>query len=356
MKRLIILNFLIAILFCANASAQDFIDGWYFNVNEPGNGFNVNRQAAITEVALFDYTPTGPSEWFIAVGPITRNQADNADVFFAQQQSFTGSCFDCPFEPNVLTFADTIRVEFLDTPNAAGFSIAEVTIRGQTETYIRQIFGFAGPLGFLLGNWNFTQLLEDTTTNEIVPFSDIVQFNEIDTRVLGAATIIFGDVLSNNDASIGATLVTDGPFAGSALVIALDIIDGSDAAWLFNPAKENLDGSVQLEDDSDTAVDVLFNGGGDLFVGSRIGESFPPTAASSVATNLPVDTLVTLDTQPESTDRLIKRMPGLSNRQANKNTQSVTQDVALNNTISAKNQRLKTLLLSYAERLGSAQK
>lgn len=343
MKRLSTFILLFAVSFSQFAFGQDFIDGWYFNLNEPGNGFNVNRQAGITEVALFDYRDDESNEWFIAVGSLTRNAADTADVFDAEQLSFTGSCFDCDYEPSVATPTDALRVEFMDRPNADGFSVAQVTLRGKTETYVRFIFGFAGPLGFLLGNWNFTQLVEDTTTQEIVPFTDVVQFNEIDTQVAGSATIIIGDVLSNNSATIGATLLSEGPFAGNALVLAFDLFDGLDAAFLFAPAKENLTGTVQLADDIDDAMDTLIAGGGDLLTGARIGQSFTPTGAASSVTSESSNSAA-------AKDRLIERMPLLADKTTPDDDTVTTRE---SNASATGNSRLKQLLIDYAERLNS---
>ena len=228
---------LIALILCTTAYAQDPLDGWYFNAAEPGNGFNVNRQAAITGIALFDYTTEGANEWFISVDNMQRNDSNDGSIFEAPLQSFSGgACFDCPFTQATGDETDVFRVEFFDAPNSEGFSVAQVTLRGTTETYIRQIFGFPRPLNFMLGNWIFNEIVE-LDDGSLNIFADVLQIDTQDTLDDGTQ-IVIGELLTLLDVPVGATMLTEGTFAGNVMAIAIGApVDGDilDIVWVFSP-------------------------------------------------------------------------------------------------------------------------
>lgn len=245
--------------------AQDLFDGWYFNPDEPGNGFNVNRQADITGIALFDFTLSGRNQWATAVDEVVV-QGDFV-IFQANLRApATGACFECPFMPNSGNESgDVITIEFGLLPDQAGNTFADVTLRGKTERYVRQLFRFSEPMDFLLAEWNLVEVIE--LSSSTVSFVEIAVLDQVGT--------------SNGEPFIGGRLITDDDnvvvalqesTTGLIFMLATDVVGELDQAWAFIPYKEWLVGFTEVG--SDPLTELIQNPelAGELR-GSRFGRT-----------------------------------------------------------------------------------
>lgn len=273
---------LLSMLLCSvsTVQAQDILDGWYFNPDQPGNGFNVNRQADITGIALFDFEENGDNQWAIAVDQLAFE--DGVSVFEAELQApETGACFDCPFVPNEGNASgDTIRIEF-DTENEDGSTSAVVTLRGQTETYVRNLFRFSSVLDYMLSTWVMTAFFEDPT-GSIRPATEIIRFDSVGTTSQGDPFI--AGFLANRNNQIATAFFTvngDDLGIGNLGVLVQDIIADLDQFWLFKGYKENINGMTAISDDP---IATVIDTGGSFFVGSRFGTTVNRNSAFPAAT------------------------------------------------------------------------
>jgi len=224
--------------------AQDLLDGWYFNPNQPGNGFNVNTQADITGIALFDFEQNGDNQWSIATDQIS---IDSEYIIFDAnlRAPLTGSCFECPFMPNSGNASgDNIRIRFQIQPNNQGNTIADVTLRGRTETYERQLFRFGSPLDFMLSEWNLIEVFE-FTSGRVSPFVDIARFDSVGTTSEGQA-FVAGQLISDDAQSIVVLQIPGTPLFA---MLAQNVVGTDARAWIFFAFKNTLVGFTDFGDD-----------------------------------------------------------------------------------------------------------
>lgn len=251
-------------------TAQDLLDGWYFNPDQPGSGFNVNRQADITAIALFDFEMNGDNQWSTAVDAL--EVEGDVTVFEAELRTpETGACFDCPFVPNEGDVGgDTIRIEF-QLFNEDGNTSADVTLRGQTETYVRNLFRFSNPLEFLLSTWALTGLEPDPSLNgTVTALTQVIQFDTVGTTTAGDQ-FIAGRVISGNlQMAIASFTENGGDFGnGNIAILTNDVFPDLDQFWLFRAFKESLIGSTVIG--ADPVADFIAGSNVNPFNGGRIG-------------------------------------------------------------------------------------
>lgn len=223
---------------------QDILDGWYFNPDQPGNGFNVNTQADITGVALFDFEQDGDNQWATAVDQLS--VVGDYEVFEADLRApLEGSCFECQYQPNSGNASgDTITIRFQIAPNDAGNTIAEVTLRGHTEVYERQLFRFSSPLDYMLAEWNLIEVFE-LTPGSPIPFADIARFDSIGTTSDGQP-FVAGELISDDGQPIVILQLPDSPLFA---MLAEDAVGTDARAWIYFAYKNTLVGFTDFGDD-----------------------------------------------------------------------------------------------------------
>lgn len=314
----LIVFLLTMLLMVPAAQAQDVLDGWYFNPDQPGSGFNVNRQADVTGIALFDFEQNGDNQWAISVDQVAIE--DGMSVFEGELQApETGACFDCPFVPNEGNAAgDTIRIVF-DTENEDGNTSAQVTLRGQTETYVRNLFRFSSVLDYMLSTWAMTAFFPGPNST-VNPQTELIRFDSVGVTSDGSP-FIAGILLTGNSQIATAFFTVNGDDfgVGNVGVLVQDVFADQDQFWLFRAYKESLSGTTVIADDP---IAVIADSGGSFFLGARFGATINrnnaiPTAASQLfeTLNIPQEQIVKPATPEmhEVAERLMAKMQAMEN-------------------------------------------
>lgn len=262
------------------AGAQDFLDGWYFNPNQPGSGFNVNQQADVTALALFDFTVEGDTKWATAVAQLEFLDNGNSVFEAPLTEPENGACFDCPYEPNSGNIGgDMLRVEFAGVPDADGNLTALVTLRGTTEVYEQLLFRFSSVLDFLLSTWTLTAF-QSGGGDLVVPLSEIVVFDSVGVTT-GGVPFVAGELLSRPNSLAVAQFAPTASFQPGELVILADNVIGSDdQLWLFTAYKESLLGFTEIGPDPVTSIQ---NNADFLFSGHRFGNTINRNNANTAS-------------------------------------------------------------------------
>ncbi len=268
---LVFLFVMLGVMF--ETQAQDILDGWYFNPDQPGSGFNVNTQANITGIALFDFEQNGDNQWATAVD--TLSVEDGFNIFEAELRApESGACFECPYLPNEGNASgDMIRIDFQILAGEDGNTVAEVTLRGQTETYVRTLFNFRSVIDYLLSTWTLTQIVPSPIFDGTVTANtQMIRFDMVGVLSDGSPFVSGSVISSNNQIATAVFVPPDGDFTeGSIALFAPDTIVGLDQFWLFQAFKESLIGVTAVGEDPITAV---ADGNSNLFSGGRVGITF----------------------------------------------------------------------------------
>lgn len=319
----------VAVVYGLNASAQDFLDGWYFNPNQSGSGFNVNQQADITAIALFDFTTDGDTQWATAVDQITFNQ--NGDEVFEAPLTIpaSGACFDCPYFPNSGNIGgDVLRVVFSGQPDANGNVTATVTLRGTTESYEMLLFRFADALDFMISTWTMTAFV-DGADGVIIPVAEIIEFDSVGVGSDGVP-FVAGQLLSRPDSVAVAQFAPSNLIEPGGLIDLGDLVIladnvggvGVDQFWVFEAYKESLVGDTEAGDDPISTIQVS---GGVDFTGHRLGNTINSnSAAVSPQSQTLAGRLVNSETKP-ATPRMVALADQLSAQLSDRLAASVAE-------------------------------
>jgi hypothetical protein len=102
------------------------IGGAWYNPAESGSGFGLDYQNGTLVVEVYSYLANGPSQWYLAAGPLVNN------VFTATLDKYTGGqCISCAYKAPTLVGNDgTITITFtspqtaiVDLPGGRHFQI-----------------------------------------------------------------------------------------------------------------------------------------------------------------------------------------------------------------------------------------
>jgi hypothetical protein len=90
------------------------VAGVWWNKNEPGSGFGIDYQNGTLIVEVYSYLTAGPSQWYLASGPVTNN------VFQATLDKYTGGqCISCTYiAPSLMGNDGTITITFTSATTA----------------------------------------------------------------------------------------------------------------------------------------------------------------------------------------------------------------------------------------------
>lgn len=301
----------ISVIYGLNASAQDFLDGWYFNPSQPGSGFNVNQQADITAIALFDFTDDGQTQWATAVDQIEMGEG-GSEVFEAPLTiPENGACFDCAYFPNEGNIGgDVLRVVFSGQPDADGNITASVTLRGTTEPYEMLLFRFGDALDYMLSFWTVTAFVAGNN-GVTIPVSEIIEFDSVGVDSDGVP-FVAGELLSRPDSTAVARFAPS-DFGLGELVILADNVGGVgvNQFWVFEAYKESLVGFTEAGDDPISTIQIT---GGVDFRGYRFGGTLNRNnAVVSPQLRALADRALNSETKP-ATAQMVELADRLSNR------------------------------------------
>lgn len=154
-------------------------NGWWWNPNESGRGFNLEIQDDLLYFSTFIYAQDGSPQWYTAVGKVTA-----AGAFTGELLGFrNGQCIECAYRaPTSQGSPGSVSIRF--TSETAG----TLTWLGRTIPIAR--FAFGTPVGgvpYLLGEWAYVSGAKSIP----VYFADRITFNQ--TRVVGGETYVFGN-------------------------------------------------------------------------------------------------------------------------------------------------------------------
>jgi hypothetical protein len=105
----------------------------WWNQNEPGSGFGFDYQNGTLIAEVYSYLAAGPSQWYLATGPVVNN------VFTATLDKYTGGqCISCAYKaPGVVGNDGTITITFTSATTATA------DLPGGRHIQIERYFGAA---------------------------------------------------------------------------------------------------------------------------------------------------------------------------------------------------------------------
>jgi hypothetical protein len=120
-------------------------NGWWWNPDEPGRGFNIETQNGIVFIATFVYNDAGNPIWYSGSGALNHAETVTMDLFRTEG----GPCFGCLYTPpQSLHSGNQLTAQF-DSE-----STATVFINGVKHTIERFDFNLGAGLQRLLGIWS----------------------------------------------------------------------------------------------------------------------------------------------------------------------------------------------------------
>lgn len=152
---------------CSALAAEYPEDGWWWNPNEPGRGYLIERQDNIMFIASFHYAADGLPEWLTIQGVYTPDETATTEIgtFVGDTfESLNGQCIACAFiAPTTSDSAQGVAVINF-TSNQSGTFAWE----GETIPIERTFWAFGGTLEQLSGQWAFSTLDGGTGSMQLV--------------------------------------------------------------------------------------------------------------------------------------------------------------------------------------------
>ena len=100
--------YLLGLLLSCNASAIIPENGWWWNPNESGRGFNLEVQDNLLFFASFAYDANGNPAWYTAGGPMSSDRDWSGQLVVTSR----GQCFGCAYVDPVRTVVGTATLRF----------------------------------------------------------------------------------------------------------------------------------------------------------------------------------------------------------------------------------------------------
>jgi hypothetical protein len=144
-----ILAAVLALLAVLPARAMLPENGWYWNPNESGRGFNLEIQDNALFLAAFTYRPDGSAAWYFGGGRMSSDRTWSADLY----ETADGQCIGCAYRGPTLLYAGSVSITF--TSERA----ATISLLGGTVSVVRQDWSNSGVASrdALLGEWSTTE-------------------------------------------------------------------------------------------------------------------------------------------------------------------------------------------------------
>lgn len=142
---------LIACLLLSAPAARAILpeNGWYWNPNESGRGFNIEIQNNLLFMSAFVYLPDGTPVWYVGGGPMSSDRQWSAPLLRASG----GQCLGCGYRAPELAAAGTVSITFTSERSAT------ISLPGETIATVRQDWSGLGTStrDALFGEWSFTE-------------------------------------------------------------------------------------------------------------------------------------------------------------------------------------------------------
>jgi hypothetical protein len=124
-------------------------NGWYWNPNESGRGFNLEIQDNALFLSAFVYRPDGSPAWYVGGGTMSSDRTWTADLY----ETIGGQCIGCAYQAPAAVRAGTVSVSFTSERSAT------ISLLGGTVNVVRQDWSNSGVAtrDALLGEWSTTE-------------------------------------------------------------------------------------------------------------------------------------------------------------------------------------------------------
>ena len=159
---------LVLLVLSSSVLAEEYPeDGWWWNPNEPGRGYLIERQDNVMFIASFHYSATGLPEWLTIQGTYTPDDTSTTEIgtFVGDTfESVNGQCIACAYaSPTTSDSAQGIAIVNF-TSNQAGTFVWE----GETIPIERTFWAFGGTLQQLSGDWALSTLESGVGSMQLV--------------------------------------------------------------------------------------------------------------------------------------------------------------------------------------------
>ncbi len=179
-------------LLCAvnTAFALSPENGWYWNPQEPGRGFNIELQNNTIFLATFVYTDAGAAIWYSGSGTLNADNTATLDL----SEFANGQCIQCSFKTaQPIGAVETITIRFISN------SSADLVWSGGTVAIERFNFSLGETtLDQLLGEWSLV------SGDPALPVytGDRIVFNSIMRNSVPGSSVVQGNRSGNTNAQI----------------------------------------------------------------------------------------------------------------------------------------------------------
>jgi hypothetical protein len=210
-------------------------DGWWYDPNQSGRGYMLERQGNTMFIVSVHYAANGRPEWLTLIGDYTASDSVAGRIGSAALTAYSavnGQCIGCTYvRPTVTTSTQTpATITFTDNQTAS------LTWTGETIPLKRQFWAWRDRVDQLGGNWVLTSINNGTPTSQVVniaPNTSATLRTASITALSGGAAVgslaLTGNALTLQLLSSNQTLPVLAPeaarfYAGSSSATGLQVI------------------------------------------------------------------------------------------------------------------------------------
>lgn len=126
--------------------------GVWWNPNEGGRGYELDRQGAIMTLGIYAYDADGNATWYLGAG----NYDPINNAFQGEFDSFSGGqCFGCAYSSPMNIPFGTVSIQFSDAEHGV------LSYPGGSVPIEHFMYGYASKQDRLLGYWSFSAGIAD---------------------------------------------------------------------------------------------------------------------------------------------------------------------------------------------------
>ncbi|CAH9019740.1 hypothetical protein [Candidatus Nitrosacidococcus sp. I8] len=238
--KLYILSLLSLIFFTHSAFAIQFYpeNGWWWNPQQSGSGYNIEVQNDTLFVATFVYDNQGQPTWFS--GSANNLSSSDSTVIVALQKSEGGACLGCTYTaPQTGDAGIPLTLSFTDEGHGT------VVINGQSIPIERYDFAYGDGLAILQGSWVVSApFTSSTTTASDFGYTDILAYTQMSNgqasgQGLAGQTIVAQG--SSNNSFISRTQASaQQDLVASFMLVGLNTIFGTAALVNSNATDQDI--------------------------------------------------------------------------------------------------------------------
>ncbi|CAB1277415.1 hypothetical protein [Candidatus Nitrosacidococcus tergens] len=294
-KKSYILPLLSLIFFTHSAFAIQFYpeNGWWWNPQQSGSGYNIEVQNDTLFIATFVYDNQGQPTWFS--GSANNLSSSDSTVVVALQKSEGGACLGCTYTaPQTGDAGIPLTLSFTDEGHGT------VVINGQSTPIERFDFAYGDGLAILQGSWVVSAPFTSSTTTAAASdfgYTDILAYTQVNSSGQASGQGLAGQTIaaqgSSNNSFISRTQASaQQDLVASFMLIGLNTIFGTAA----------LVDSTASDSEISTALTNAVNNNA-IFIGYRATPILGLPSSSQQPTSVKVQSI------NESTNSSIKNFP-----------------------------------------------